>query len=491
MSAAANPSGRMALSDLPSPRGLPLLGNALQLDQPRLHLILEDWSRQLGSSYSIKVGSRRVFVSCDPEFLQTALRERPERYRRFSPIESVTAEMKANGVFSAEGEAWRPQRKLVMQALASTNFRAYFPVLKAITERLHRKWQHAAAAGTVVDMCQELVRFTVDATTALAFGEDPNTIDETGNVIQEHLAAIFPMLQKRINAPLPLWRYVRLPADYRFERSLAAVHQHVNGLIERSRRQRHSTPAAVPRNLLEAMLAAADTPGSDITDEVIAANVLTLLLAGEDTTAHSLAWTMFLLSADPPLQARLHAESSALFGPAPVCPTFEDVRKLDAFEAVAQEASRFKPVVPVLALETVVDVVLGNIALPAGTPLFFLLRPAMLDASRFERADEYLPQRWATGHEQVRTHDPRAYAQFGAGPRMCPGRHLAGVELRLVLSMLARNFSIELATDASAIREVAAFTMMPSSMPVHLKSPARAARAAPRPANAGSTPAQC
>src|SRR3981081_2124136 len=97
-------SGVRTLSDLPSPRGLPLLGNALQLDLPRLHLILEEWAEAFGSVYTIGLGPKRIVVCSDPDLLQTALRERPDRYRRFSPIESVSKEMKANGVFSAEGE---------------------------------------------------------------------------------------------------------------------------------------------------------------------------------------------------------------------------------------------------------------------------------------------------------------------------------------------------------------------------------------------------
>jgi cytochrome P450 len=92
----------------------------------------------------------------------------------------------------------------------------------------------------------------------------------------------------------------------------------------------------------------------------------------------------------------------------------------------------------------------------------------MLDQQHFGRPAEFLPERWSTGHDAVQPHDTRAYTQFGAGPRVCPGRHLAGVELRLVLSMLARNFSMELAGNPADISEVMAFTKMPSSMPVRL-----------------------
>lgn len=470
---AAEPRVRR-LEDLPSPRGLPLLGNALQLDPARLHLVLEGWCEQFGETYTMGLGPQRVFVSANPEHLQTALRERPERYRRFTPIENIIAEMGFNGVFSVEGEAWRPQRRLVMQALAATNFRGFFPTMQGITERLRLRWQRAAEAGATVQMTDDLVRYTVDITTALSFGEDPNTIDEPGDVIQEHLARIFPMINARINAPFPLWRYLKLPRDRRFDQSLAAVVRHIDGLIERGRKRMHDQPSDTPRNLLEAMQKAAAEPGSGITDPMIAANVITLLLAGEDTTAHTLAWTLSFLGADQQLQARLQNAAAQALGAARVCPTFEDLKKLDLFEATAHEATRLKPIIPLIFLEAVTDVVLGDVAIPAGTPLFFVLRPAMQDAKHFGRPAEFLPERWSTGHGAVQPHDTRAYAQFGAGPRVCPGRHLAGVELRLVLSMLARNFSVEFAGDPAAIKEVMAFTMMPSAMSVRLKSLSRA-----------------
>ncbi len=455
------------LDELPSPRGLPLLGNMHQLDLPRLHQVLEQWCARYGSPFMMRFGRQKIFVSSDAELLQQVLRDRPEEYRRVRAIESVLSEIGANGVFSVEGEAWRPQRKLVMQALNTTHFRGFFPTLQAITARLHRRWDAAARRGETLDMPAELVRFTVDVTTALAFGEDPNTIEQPGDVIQDHLAHVFPTIFARINAPFPYWRTLRLPRDRRFDRAMQAINAHVERLIERARRRMREDPPPAPRNVLEAMLAARDEPGSGLDDAVVRANVLTLLLAGEDTTAHTLAWTIHFLAQDAARQTELHAAAREVLGEAPVCPGFEDVRRLDVFEACAHEATRFKPIVPLLFLEPLVDVELAGVQLPAGTPLFFVLRPAMLDERHFADPQAFRPERWAAGHA-VQPHDMRAYAQFGAGPRVCPGRHLAGVEIRLVLSMLARNFTMQLGVEPAAIQEVMAFTMMPSEMPVRL-----------------------
>ncbi len=122
-------------------------------------------------------------------------------------------EFGANGVFSAEGAAWEPQRRLVMQALSVPHIKAVYPTLSAITERLHARWMRAAQEQRTVDMVGDLKRYTVDVTSALAFGEDPRTLEQERGVIQEHLALILPMLMTRINAPFPYWRYVKLPRD--------------------------------------------------------------------------------------------------------------------------------------------------------------------------------------------------------------------------------------------------------------------------------------
>jgi cytochrome P450 len=457
------------ISDLPAPRGLPLIGNAHQLTPSRAHLILERWAQELGTPYRFQIGPRPVTVWDDTELCHSIMRERPNGYRRYSPIEENLDEMGSNGVFSVEGAAWEPQRKLVMQALSVAHIKAFYPTLAAITERLRVRWERAARGDRVVEMTEDLKRYTVDVTSALAFGEDPETLEQDGNVIQEHLALIFPMLMSRINAPLPYWRYVKLPRDHRLDHALAEVHRYVRLTMNRARERIRDRPHDEPGNLLEAMLQIRDTPGSGITDDQVAANVLTMLLAGEDTTAHSIAWALLYLSSDDALQSRVSNRSRTVLGAAGVCPTYETLKTLDLCEAVCTEASRFRPVVPVHAFEPLQDVEHRGIHLPAGSRMFFLTRPSMLDASNFEHPDKFDPERWMHERTPERgAHETRAHLQFGGGPRVCPGRHLSTVEMRLVISMLSAGFVSQLAVDTSSIREVTAFTMVPDRMPVRL-----------------------
>lgn len=476
------------LDELPRPRGLPLLGNLHQMPPARLHTVLESWHRELGPMYTLRLGRQPVLVCSDSALAQSVLRERPHAWRRMRAIESVLAEMGGNGVFSVEGEAWWPQRKLVMQALNPTHLRSFYPALQRTTERLLKRWQRAAVNGQVLEMREELTRYTVDVTTLLAFGEDPNTLEDTGDVIQQHLAQIFPMTMSRINAPFPYWRWLRLPRDRRLDRALRAVHAHIRGLIERNRQRLREQPGAEPANLLQALLVARDEPGSPLSDDDVSANVLTLLLAGEDTTAISLAWTMPYLAGDPALQRRLQSEADRLLGRAPVCSSLDMLRELDVFEAVVYESLRLRPTVAAYFLEPNQDQVVHGVAVPAGTPVWFTTRPDMLDARHFSQPLDFKPERWLRGsaaaaalapgaavpppgcpmHAGAPAHNPRAHLQFGAGPRVCPGRHLALTEMRLVLSMLMRNFEVELACRPGDLREVMAFTMMPEHMPVRL-----------------------
>ncbi|HEY0877041.1 MAG TPA: cytochrome P450 [Zeimonas sp.] len=462
------PGATRSVSQLPAPKGLPWIGNSLQIRPLRFHLQLERWAMEIGTPYRLQLGRELLVVWSDPDQVLPAMRERPHAFSRGPKLARVFAEIGPLGLFAVEGADWAPQRRMVMQALNATHFRAFFPALQSITERLYRRCARAADRGETLEMTQELMRYTVDVTSTLAFGEDPNTLEQEGDRIQRQLGVVFPMLMKRLVAPVPYWRWFRLPQDRRLDRALVVVHDYVREVIDRARRRMQAAPGASPKNLLEAMLAERDRPGSGVTDDTVAANVLTLLLAGEDTTANSLAWAMPFLAGDEALQQRLHAAALAVLGERNVCATHDDVRALELFEAVVNEAQRMHPVVALIGFAPLHDCEVGGVALPARLPNYFIHRPAMHDPRNFGDPERFDPDRWLHRPDDARAHESRAFLQFGTGPRVCPGRHLAGVEMRLVLSMLMRNFRLELACDPATIEEVTAFTVTPSRMPVRL-----------------------
>lgn len=456
-------------ADLPQPAGWPLLGQLPGFDSTRTHQTLEHWARELGTPYRFSMGpGYRAMVIDDPETVQQISRQRPDAFTRGGRLQPVMAEMGFNGLFSAEGEAWRRQRKLVMGSLNATHLRGWLPALGHITGRLALRWAGAAKAGRVLEMTDELKRYTVDVTSLLAFGRDPRTLDRSGDGerIQQHLELVFPALIRRTMMPLSYWRWFKLPADRRLDAAVAEVHGHARACIAQARAELPTADAAAPRHALEAMLL--DQAASGLSDADVLANVVTLLLAGEDTTAHALCWTLFYLADQPGLQDTLATRAWAVLGDADAPANAAALAALEPFEHLALEAIRLRPVVPFNVFEPVADTVVGGVALKARTKIFTLSRPAMLDAARFAQPQRYRPSRWAADAAPGEV-DARAYLPFGAGARVCPGRALATAEMRLVLAMLLKRFRVELACEPGAVEEVNALTMLPRRMPVRLR----------------------
>ena len=309
--APVEPTTLRCFDDLPGPRGIPWFGNALQVDTSRLHLQLEAWCRDYGPFYKLRLVKRRVLVVADHEVVAAMLRDRPDGFSRSNRLQEIWTEMGLlPGVFGANGEVWRRQRRMVMAGFDPAHVRNYFPSLLNVAQRLGGRWQKAARNGAAIDLQADLMRYTVDAIAGLAFGAEVKTLESDGDVIQQHLDKIFPALFKRIFAPIATWRFVRLPADRRLERSIVEVKAAVAGFITEARARLAADPALRehPGNLLEAMIVAADQEGSGIDDDQVAGNVLTMLLAGEDTTANTVAWMIHLLWRNPPALARATEE---------------------------------------------------------------------------------------------------------------------------------------------------------------------------------------
>lgn len=460
--------GLRELEDLPGPRRLPLLGNTLSIDMTRLHLQVEEWADVYGRIYYMRLGPRPVLVVNDAKVAEQFFRERPETYRRVSDVETVFSEMSAAGVFSAEGDAWRAQRRLAMEALANRNLRGFYPTLEVVAARLVRRWERAADEGRVLDIADELKRFTVDVTTALVFGHDMNTLEKGDDIIQRHLEKIFPAFNRRLNALFPYWRYIRLPKDRDLERSIESLRDWIRNLVGDARERLATAPDRPSANFLEAMLSARDLDGQPFSEDVIFGNALTMLLAGEDTTAYTLAWCVHHLCEDRRVTDALRRELDEVLSEDQRWPKdIEQAGRLVYANGVANESMRLRAVAPTIFHEPLRDVVIEDVRVPKGTMIISLSRLPTLEASNFREPRSFLPERWLPGWEGP--HESSAHVPFGSGPRICPGRSLAILEMRVVLAALYRNFLVERVGRPEDTREVTSFTMMPRGLLVLLR----------------------
>lgn len=462
--------------DLPGPRGLPVVGNLLQIQPQRLHLQMEQWCRQYGPVFRMQLGPRRAVVFGDHTLVQATLRDRPDGFRRTSRLREIVEEMGLPvGVFNATGDTWRAQRRMVMHGFDPGHVRRYFPSLQGVAQRLVARWQQAAAGQSAIDLQADLMRYTVDTIAGLAFGASVNTLQSDDDVIQQHLDQIFPAITRRVFAPLPTWRWFPSQADRDLQRSLVAVKAAVDGFITQARDRLAAEPdrRTQPQNLLEAMLTAADEPGSGIDDSQVAGNVLTMLLAGEDTTANTIAWMIHLLWEHPLTLAQATEEVRRVCGRSAL-PTLEMVEQLDYVEACCHETMRLKPVAPLMPQQALRDCVVGGVQITTGMIVFGLMRVDSVSDAHVPQAAQFQPQRWlAEGNPgQAASAAKRISMPFGAGPRICPGRYLALLEMKMAMAVLLQHFDIAgVATDdGQPPVEQLNFTMTPVGLRMRLQA---------------------
>ena len=462
------------IRDLPGPRALPLVGNAFQVKLASVHQDFERWAREFGPLYQMKMGRTQVLVIADHALFATVLRDRPEGFRRSPRITEIGIEMGLpQGLTSSEGEDWSRQRRMVMASFAPGHVRAYFPSLRKVTLRLQVRWRKAAHANESIHLQADLMRFTVDAISGLAFGKDINTLESGEDVIQRHLDKVLPAVFRRVVSLVPYWRYFKLPADRALEHSVAVIKATLLDFVAQARQRLIDDPALrdKPGNLLEAMIVAADQQGSGLGDRQVVGNVLTMLLAGEDTTANTLAWMIHLLQRNPDALRRAQQEVRAL-APDPAGFSMELMNQLVFLDACISETMRLKPVAPLMALQALRDTTVGDVAVPKETLIMGVRRHDSVSERHFQNPHAFEPERWlADASQALSPAAKRSAIPFGSGPRMCPGRYLALLEMKMAMAMLLASFDIVSVEtpDGKEAQERMAVTMTPVGLRMRLR----------------------
>ena len=395
----------------------------------------EEWADRYGPIIKFHVGRRLSVYVSDADEINRVLRERPDGFRRWPEVEAAFEGIGFPGVFSVEGDAWRRQRRLAVTALNTNRLHRHFHVIR--TPPLCgciAGWQCSARDGAPVDLTERAhpVRRR-DITSTLAFGIDLNTLEHGKNELQEHIQRVFTMLNFRLFCPIPYWRWIRLPPDRRLEAPVGRDQPRCRRVHRKKARERMSERPelfAEPENFLEAMLATQGEDGT-FTDEEMIGNVFTLLVAGEDTTAHTLAWTSWFLAQHPDLQTRCAQEANQVLGNETLPGDHETVSRLPYCEAALREAMRLKSVANGLVVQALADTVVCDTHIPAGTRLILAIRKTSRDTGG---GADFEPERWLDD-EQRKAPDQKSFLAFGAGPRFCPGRNLAFLEAKTALSM--------------------------------------------------------
>lgn len=455
------------IKDLPTPKGQFILGHLNQFKADNKHQVLERWVEECGELFKINFAGKEFIVSANHDMNSQILKLRPEKFRRFYKLNEIMEEMGITGVFNVEGDTWKRHRKPSSEALNLRKVNGFYPIIANKTNLLLEKWSKLAAKKQNIDVQHELMKYTVDITTAIAFGYELNTINDESDSLQQHLERIFPMINERITAPLPLWRYYKKNKDKELDASLAALEKIIISFIQKAKDRLTTNPELreKPSNFLEALLVEKEK-STHFSDKEIYGNVFTILLAGEDTTSNSISWAFYYLAQNPEMVKKIREEAIEVYGNNRLPENHQHLNKLKYTNAVIQETLRLKPVTPNLYMQANEELIINNFLIPKDTTIMLQNKVAQTLEEHFYQPDTFLPERWLASNKCPisANHAPEVVKTFGAGARFCPGKNLAMHEMLTAISSLCKEFDFSLAVDKDQVSEKFSFTMYPENL---------------------------
>ncbi len=366
------------------------------------------------------------------------------RYRSFTKGMGTRAnpELFGNGLLTSEGDFWLRQRRLSQPAFHRTRVTAYADIMAREAAGMLDTWRD----GQQLDIHREMMQTTLSIATRTLFGVD------LGPKMPVVAAAMDAFVRQ--NAGLSVWRlFLKLPTPrrMRFLRGVRQLDEIVYGII----RERRSS--GIGEDLLSDFLRAQDIDGSSMTDQQLRDEVMTMLLAGHETTALALSWAWFLLATHPAEQTKLHHELDRVL--AGRLPTAADVPQLTFTNRVVRETLRLYPPAWVLSRRAAEDVQIGAYTVPAGSNVLVSPWVTHRDARFFPNPLAFEPERWTPEFEQSL---PKfAYFPFGGGPRVCIGNQFALMEAAILLAAVAQRFEVAMVSGAT-VEPMPGITLRPA-----------------------------
>ncbi len=440
----------LSLLDIPTPRGLPWLGNLLQIPKGRLTQHLLAISRDFDGILALDFAGLRLPFVYDPELVAELSDQR--RFRKtIGPPLSTLRKLAADGLFTADGEEpnWGKAHRILMPAFGQRAMKGYFPYMLEVAEQLAAKWARLGSDADV-EVADDMTRLTLDTISLAGFGYrfDSFARDE----LHPFLGAMGSVLEEvmtRITRSRLQNRLMRSGLE-RMELDIAAMHALVDEVI---RARRASDAPRAQRDLLDLMLQARDPVTDEPLDDAnIRAQVITFLIAGHETTSGLLTFALYQLMRHPETLARCYAEVDRVM-PAGTTPAFEHIARLETLERVLRETLRLWPTAPSYAVGAVEETLLGGRwRLAAGQRVIVFLPGLHRHPRWWDRPDAFDIDRFAPGAREL-IH-PHAYKPFGNGERACIGQQFAITEAKLALAVILQRFAISDPADYRlAVRE--------------------------------------
>jgi cytochrome P450 len=337
------------------------------------------------------------------------------------------------GLITSEGAYWRSQRRMAQPAFHQESIATFGTLMTDAIIAMLRRWKTVADTGRPVEVAGEMTQLTLRIIGKALFGVDlaseADALIEAMTVVVEDLGSL---IRTVFDSP-----YQMSPSrNRRLERSLEAFDRIVYGIIKNRRQENDET-----RNLLALFLSGHDgTTGKILNDRQLRDEIVTMLVAGHETTANMLSWAWYLLSENPGVEQRLYEELAGVVGSR--LPTLHDLRKLPYHRMVLQESLRLYPPVWFISRANLAEDKIGEYTIPRNSRIVLSPYAMHRHPAYWENAEQFDPERFTPERSEGRPH--YAYFPFAGGHHLCLGNNLAMMEGQLVLAMVGQRYRLRL-----------------------------------------------
>lgn len=418
------------MKSIPRSQGRRFLGDGIDIAKDFLGW-LDRKHGELGEIYEGKLLTHKLVVVTDPEYIQYLLQENNRNYHKSFGYEILQLFL-GQGLLTSEGDFWLRQRRLSQPAFHKKRMAAMAAVMTEAASELAVEWEKKKKAGKQLAIMPEMMEVTMTIVARALFSADVSGDIAT---ISKHLARLNEFAMKRIKSPVkvPLW--LPVPRSFRFKASRKAIDDVIYRIIDsrRGKAQEHD-------DLLAMLMEAKDEDtGEQMNDLQLRDEVITIFVAGHETTALTMSWIWALLAQHPAAYDRLQTELRQVLGGRD-CQA-EDIPQLTYTRHVIDEALRLYPPAWVVGRRPFEDDHLGEYRVEKGSNVLMFTYGVHRHEKFWERPDDFWPERWET--ERVKNMPKFAYFPFGGGPRICIGNNFALMEMTILLATLAQRFRLK------------------------------------------------
>jgi cytochrome P450 len=392
-------------------------------------------ARDYGDLVSFRLGPRRLYLLNRPEDIEEVLVANNRTFIKNYALRLLRPVL-GNGLVLSDGAFWLRQRRLAQPAFLRDRIAAYGAVMAACAEEMLGQWKD----GQALDLHAEMSRLSLRIAAKTLFDAD---VSGPAADVGAALEAVLETFNARLQSVLPLPLRIPTPANRRLIRAVRRLDEIVFPIIQRRRAGGEDRPDA-----LSLLLHARDEDdGKGMTDRQLRDEVMTLFLAGHETTANMLSWTWYLLAQHPEVESKLLDELRSVLGGRP--PTAADLPRLRYAEMVLTESLRLYPPAYVIGREALQPCTVGGYELPRGGTVLMSQWVVHRDPRHFDAPESFRPERWADG--LARRLPKFAYFPFGGGPRVCIGNSFSLVEGVQVLAAVVPRFRFTLVPEVAVV----------------------------------------